>query len=208
MGAGPWGAHRADRPAPVWGFMGPRSPALPEFDPFWSKVAEATFLVGMHASDSGYQRYYNEWEGVADGEMTPFRAARDSRPSSATRGGPHRHHCLADRPRPVLAVPDVEVHAGRERVQLGPAASPRYGVRLPVRTQRLRREPGRRLQPEYLRASPSTRRIPRVSSTSSVPTRALPSTIRTPRAWPTPSPSWTTCRDCQRTPSRRSWAAT
>jgi predicted TIM-barrel fold metal-dependent hydrolase len=61
------------RPAPVWGFMGPRSPALPEFDPFWARVAEANILVGMHASDSGYQRYTNEWEGVADGEMTPFK---------------------------------------------------------------------------------------------------------------------------------------
>jgi predicted TIM-barrel fold metal-dependent hydrolase len=61
------------RPAPVWGFMGPRSPALPEFDPFWSKVAEAGLLVGMHSSDSGYQRYTNEWEGIKDGEMTPFK---------------------------------------------------------------------------------------------------------------------------------------
>jgi predicted TIM-barrel fold metal-dependent hydrolase len=61
------------RPAPVWGFMGPRSPALPEFDPFWTKVAEAKLLVGMHSSDSGYQRYTNEWEGVRDGEMTPFK---------------------------------------------------------------------------------------------------------------------------------------
>jgi predicted TIM-barrel fold metal-dependent hydrolase len=61
------------RPAPVVGFMGPRSIALPEFDPFWSKVAEADILVGMHASDSGYQRYLNEWEGVRDGEMTPFK---------------------------------------------------------------------------------------------------------------------------------------
>ena len=52
------------RPAPVWGFMGPRSPALPEFDPFWAKVAEAGLLVGMHSSDSGYQRYTNEWEGI------------------------------------------------------------------------------------------------------------------------------------------------
>jgi predicted TIM-barrel fold metal-dependent hydrolase len=60
------------RPAPAWGFMGPRSPALPEFDPFWSKVAEAGILVGMHSSDSGYQRYTNEWEGVHD-EMTPFK---------------------------------------------------------------------------------------------------------------------------------------
>lgn len=60
------------RPAPVQGWKGKRSPALPEFDPFWSKVAEADLLVGMHASDSGYQRYTNEWEGVRDGEMLPF----------------------------------------------------------------------------------------------------------------------------------------
>jgi len=61
------------RPAPVVGFLGPRSIALPEFDPFWAKVAEADILVGMHASDSGYQRYMNEWEGIRDGEMTPFK---------------------------------------------------------------------------------------------------------------------------------------
>lgn len=60
------------RPAPVPGYQGPRSPALPEFDPFWARVAEAGVLVGMHASDSGYQRYVNEWEGVRNGEMLPF----------------------------------------------------------------------------------------------------------------------------------------
>ena len=60
------------RPAPVWGFRGPRSPALPEFDPFWARVAEANILVGLHASDSGYHRYVNEWEGIGDGEMRPF----------------------------------------------------------------------------------------------------------------------------------------
>ncbi|HWE56870.1 MAG TPA: amidohydrolase family protein [Acidimicrobiales bacterium] len=61
------------RPAPVPGFMGKRSFALPEFDPFWAKVAEADILVGMHASDSGYQRHLNEWEGVRTGEMLPFK---------------------------------------------------------------------------------------------------------------------------------------
>jgi predicted TIM-barrel fold metal-dependent hydrolase len=61
------------RPAPAWGYAGPRSPALPEFDPFWARVAEADILVGMHASDSGYQRYVNEWEGVRTGEMLPFK---------------------------------------------------------------------------------------------------------------------------------------
>ncbi len=59
------------RPAPVPGFRGPRSFALPEFDPFWELVQEKDLVVGMHASDSGYQRYINEWEGVRD-EMTPF----------------------------------------------------------------------------------------------------------------------------------------
>lgn len=59
------------RPAPVPGFEGPRSFALKEFDPFWERVQDADILVGMHASDSGYQRYLNEWEG-ARSEFTPF----------------------------------------------------------------------------------------------------------------------------------------
>jgi predicted TIM-barrel fold metal-dependent hydrolase len=60
------------RPAPVPGFMGRRSMALTEFDPFWERVAEADILVGMHGSDSGYQRYTNEWEGIRTGEFLPF----------------------------------------------------------------------------------------------------------------------------------------
>jgi predicted TIM-barrel fold metal-dependent hydrolase len=62
------------RPSPVPSFMGPRSPALPEFDPFWERVVEANVLVGMHASDSGYQRYINEWEGVRESEFLPFKS--------------------------------------------------------------------------------------------------------------------------------------
>ena len=60
------------RPAPVPGFQGSRSFALPEFDPFWARVQDAGVLVGMHASDSGYQRHLDEWEGRRDGEYTPF----------------------------------------------------------------------------------------------------------------------------------------
>jgi predicted TIM-barrel fold metal-dependent hydrolase len=59
------------RPAPVPGYAGPRSFALPEFDPFWEAVQDSGVLVGMHASDSGYTRYTNEWEGIRD-EFTPF----------------------------------------------------------------------------------------------------------------------------------------
>jgi predicted TIM-barrel fold metal-dependent hydrolase len=61
------------RPAPVYGYFGPRSFALPEFDPFWKMVDGAGIPVGMHASDSGYQRYFDEWEGNRHGEMTPFK---------------------------------------------------------------------------------------------------------------------------------------
>ncbi|MBS1848037.1 MAG: amidohydrolase family protein [Actinobacteria bacterium] len=60
------------RPAPVPGFRAMRSFALAEFDPFWEAVQEADIVVGMHASDSGYQRRINEWEGVRDDEFTPF----------------------------------------------------------------------------------------------------------------------------------------
>jgi predicted TIM-barrel fold metal-dependent hydrolase len=66
------GAHAIlMRPAPAWGYRGPRSFALPEFDPFWKKVEEAGVLVVLHASDSGYNRYTNEWEG-AQGEALAF----------------------------------------------------------------------------------------------------------------------------------------
>jgi predicted TIM-barrel fold metal-dependent hydrolase len=59
------------RPAPAWGYRGPRSFALPEFDPFWEKVVEHDILVAVHASDSGYDRYQNEWCG-SDTEFLPF----------------------------------------------------------------------------------------------------------------------------------------
>jgi predicted TIM-barrel fold metal-dependent hydrolase len=59
------------RPAPVPGYRGPRSFALPEFDPFWEKVVEHDILVALHSSDSGYDRFSNEWVG-ANTEMLPF----------------------------------------------------------------------------------------------------------------------------------------
>jgi predicted TIM-barrel fold metal-dependent hydrolase len=59
------------RPAPVPGYRGSRSFGLPEFDPFWEKVVEHDVLVGMHSSDSGYDRYVNDWLG-SDSEMLPF----------------------------------------------------------------------------------------------------------------------------------------
>jgi predicted TIM-barrel fold metal-dependent hydrolase len=60
------------RPAPVPGFRGSRSFALPEFDPFWKRVVEHDVLVAMHSSDSGYARYTSDWEGSRN-EMLPFK---------------------------------------------------------------------------------------------------------------------------------------
>lgn len=71
------------RPAPVPGYTGSRSPGLPEFDPFWARVAEAGITVGMHASDSGYDQYAAAWEGGAEFlpfEMTPLRRALSANP--------------------------------------------------------------------------------------------------------------------------------
>jgi predicted TIM-barrel fold metal-dependent hydrolase len=59
------------RPGPIAGHP-TRSPFLPEFDPFWARIQEAGVLVTIHASDSGYQRYLNDWEGQSL-EYTPFK---------------------------------------------------------------------------------------------------------------------------------------
>jgi predicted TIM-barrel fold metal-dependent hydrolase len=60
------------RPAPVPSLDGTsRSPGLPEFDPFWQRVVDLGVLVAMHASDSGYARYVNDWEGTR--EFLPFK---------------------------------------------------------------------------------------------------------------------------------------
>jgi predicted TIM-barrel fold metal-dependent hydrolase len=59
------------RPAPVPSYRGSRSFGFPEFDPFWQAVIDTDVLVAMHASDSGYTRYQNDWTGPR--EMLPFR---------------------------------------------------------------------------------------------------------------------------------------
>jgi predicted TIM-barrel fold metal-dependent hydrolase len=60
------------RPAPVPSLDGTsRSPGLPEFDALWQRVVDLEVLVAMHASDSGYARYVNDWEGTR--EFLPFK---------------------------------------------------------------------------------------------------------------------------------------
>ncbi len=55
------------RPAPVPREDGTsRSAALPEFDDFWRLVETAAISVQMHNSDSGYERYVDDWEDAAE----------------------------------------------------------------------------------------------------------------------------------------------
>ncbi len=96
------------RPAPVPGYKGRRSFALPEFDPFWELVQDADILVGLHSSDSGYERYTNDWSGHG-GEFLPFqpqafRMLSTWRPIEDTVGSLIAHGCLSRFPRLKVAV--------------------------------------------------------------------------------------------------------
>jgi predicted TIM-barrel fold metal-dependent hydrolase len=68
-------------PVPTW--KGRKSFALPEFDPFWTRVQELDLVVGMHSGDPGYHRYLNEWEGLGDQEMSIAKGARQANPTFA-----------------------------------------------------------------------------------------------------------------------------
>jgi predicted TIM-barrel fold metal-dependent hydrolase len=64
------------KPAPVKGWRGWRSPALPEFDPFWSAVQDAGIPVVLHASQPPLDDYINRWEPAKSNNfmtMGPFR---------------------------------------------------------------------------------------------------------------------------------------
>jgi predicted TIM-barrel fold metal-dependent hydrolase len=72
------------RPAPVFGFGGPRSFALPEFDPFWEAMQEKGVVVGLHNTvNMRYPVDIAELDGTREtggyferpyGASAPFRA--------------------------------------------------------------------------------------------------------------------------------------
>ena len=64
------------KPAPVRGLRGWRSPALPEFDPFWRDVQDAGLPIVLHASQPPLDEYVNRWEPPATANfmaMSSFR---------------------------------------------------------------------------------------------------------------------------------------
>jgi predicted TIM-barrel fold metal-dependent hydrolase len=104
-----WAAERGAkvvliRPAPVPGIRGSRSFGLPEFDPVWEKIVEHDLLVALHSSDSGYEKYNQDWTGRSD-EYEPFvmnafrmvtnwRAIQDSIAALVCDGALSRHPLL------------------------------------------------------------------------------------------------------------------
>jgi predicted TIM-barrel fold metal-dependent hydrolase len=64
------------KPAPVKGVRGWRSPALPEFDPFWRDVEAAGLPIVLHASQPPLDDYIAKWEPPRSAnfmEMSSFR---------------------------------------------------------------------------------------------------------------------------------------
>ena len=140
------------RPAPVPGFRGPRSFALPEFDPFWKRVVELDVLVAMHSSDSGYARYAQEWEGNRHGDA----AVPDQRVQDDQRVAPGpRRGGLVGVPRRAVPVPGAEDRGHRERLGLAAAAC---STSWPTSTRRRRRaspqRPGGGAQANRIHISP------------------------------------------------------
>lgn len=77
------------RAAPVVTAAGSRSPADPQFDPFWARIDEAGVVVAFHTGDSGYTRYTDEWEpfgSFRSFQFTPFRLLSSDRPIFDTIG--------------------------------------------------------------------------------------------------------------------------
>jgi predicted TIM-barrel fold metal-dependent hydrolase len=102
------------RPAPVPGLRGPRSMALPEFDPVWQRIVDADLLVAMHGSDSGYSRYLSEWTGASTEMLpfqpNPFRMIASWRPMFDTAASLICHGALSRHPRLKIAM--IEVGTG------------------------------------------------------------------------------------------------
>jgi predicted TIM-barrel fold metal-dependent hydrolase len=81
------------RPAPVFGFGGPRSFALPEFDPFWEAMQEKDVVVGLHNTvNRRYPVDLAELDGTREsggyferpyGTMAPFHALATPRSQSS-----------------------------------------------------------------------------------------------------------------------------
>ena len=98
------------------GYRGTRSLGTEEFDPFWDACVKAGIPVSMHASDSGYSEYLNDWE--PGDEFKPF--APTVVPHGRDGQAAHRgHHGGVGLPRRADPQPGSAHPVDRERRGLG-----------------------------------------------------------------------------------------
>jgi predicted TIM-barrel fold metal-dependent hydrolase len=71
------------RPSPAWGYQGPRSFALPEFDPLWKRFEETGTLVVIHASDTGTRATPTSGKASRAARWSPSASRCSSAPPSA-----------------------------------------------------------------------------------------------------------------------------
>ena len=112
------------RPAPVPGFRGPRSFALPEFDPFWQKCVEYDVLVAMHSSATAATP-----ATPPSGTAPPRRCCR-SRPTRwpfSTSGARSGCGGLVGDSRRAVPVPDAQGRRHRGRVEVDVPAAGQHG---------------------------------------------------------------------------------
>lgn len=111
MGRGARCPRRARPPGARSRLPGAALVRLPEFDPFWEKVVEHDLFVAMHGSDSGYSRFYGEWEG-SDSEFLPFKPRAFAelwqwRPASDAVGAAICHGLLSRFPQLRMAIVEL-----------------------------------------------------------------------------------------------------
>ena len=113
------------KPAPVKGFRGWRSPALPEFDPFWRDVEDAGLPIVLHASQPPLEEYVEQV-----GAPRHQQRVRNVGVQVGRAGPPRdlRHDHQPDLPRHPDPVPETAHRQRGERQRLDPSAVPRPAV--------------------------------------------------------------------------------
>ena len=194
------------RPAPVPGYRGYRSFALPEFDPFWQRVTELDVTVGMHASDDGLTRYYNQWEGNFGGEHLPFAGGKSAFMDIAHTQGRGIFDTVASLIGHGLLspVPDLAHPPRGERRGVGAPADRGHGPLLRPRALASTRRIRSWCSSATSGSTRSTRRTRAASSTWSAWTVSSSGrTTRTSRGCPSRCPTSTSSRACRTTTSPR-----
>ena len=196
------------RPAPVPGYRGSRSMGVEEFDPFWDACVKAGIPVSMHASDSGYSEYLNDWEPASEFKPfspTSFRmVAMGKRPIEDTMAAMVCHGALTRNP-------DLRILSVENGASWVPTASEAVQGRLLEDAAGLPGGPDRRRSSEASTSHRSGRttssRWPTCAEStgsSSGPTGRIPRVCPTRSTWST---TWHAMASTTRA-SGRSWAAT